>query len=74
VNPRKTSRQAKKSGGKQLTFNLLPLHLKSLARLLAPSLQVSDGGLLLLEGQAQILVRNADLDQFPVVDGENPST
>jgi hypothetical protein len=37
-----------------------------LARLLAPSLQVSDGGLLLPEGLAQVLMRDANLDQLPV--------
>jgi hypothetical protein len=37
-----------------------------LARLLGLALQAKDHGLLLLEGPAQIFVRNADLDQLPV--------
>jgi hypothetical protein len=47
-------------------LNLLLLHLEGLARLLSLSPQVADGGLLLLEGLAQIFVRNVELDQFPV--------
>jgi hypothetical protein len=45
---------------------MLLLHLEGLARLLGLSPQVMDCGLLLLEGLAQILVRNAELDQLPV--------
>jgi hypothetical protein len=56
----------RETDGKQLTFNLLLLRLESLARLLAPSPQVLDSGLLLLEGLAQVLVRDAKLDQLPV--------
>jgi hypothetical protein len=62
----KNKSTSEKVDEKQLTFNLLPLRLESLARLLAPSLQVSDGGLLLLEGLAQVLVRDAKLDQLPI--------
>jgi hypothetical protein len=62
----KNKSTSEKTDGKQLTFNMLPLRLESLARLLAPSLQVSDGGLLLLEGLVQVLVRDANLDQLPV--------
>jgi hypothetical protein len=51
----------------KLTSDLLLLPLEGFARLLGLALQVNDCGLLLLEGLAQILVRNADLDQFPVV-------
>jgi hypothetical protein len=50
----------------KLTFDLLLFPLEGFARLLGLALQVKDRGLLLLEGLAQIFVRNADLDQFPV--------
>jgi hypothetical protein len=53
-------------GKSELTFDLLPLPLKGLARLLGLALQLEDRGLLLLEGLVQILVRNADLNQLPV--------
>jgi hypothetical protein len=56
----------RKAGESELTFNLLLLPLEGLARLLGLALQVEDRGLLLLEGLAQIFVRNADLDQLPV--------
>jgi hypothetical protein len=45
---------------------LLLLHLEGLAHLLGLSPQVTDCGLLLLEGLAQVLVRDAELDQLPV--------
>jgi hypothetical protein len=48
------------------TFNLLPLRVEGLARFLGLSPQVTDRGLLLLEGLAQVLVRDAELDQLPV--------
>jgi hypothetical protein len=41
-----------KADGNQLTFDLLLLRLEGLARLLNLSPQVTDGGLLLLEGLA----------------------
>jgi hypothetical protein len=47
-------------------LNLLPLHLKGLERFLGLSPQVTDRGLLLLEGLAQVLVRDAELDQLPI--------
>jgi hypothetical protein len=50
----------------QLTFDLLPLRVEGLARFLSISPQVTDRGLLLLEGLAQVLVRDAELDQLPV--------
>jgi hypothetical protein len=53
-------------GESKLTFDLLPLSLEGLARLLGLALQVQDCGLLLLEGLAQIFVRNADLHQLLV--------
>jgi hypothetical protein len=59
------NQQAKKRT-KVNTFDLLLVPLEGLARLLGLALQVKDGGLLLLEGLAQIFARNADLDQFPV--------
>jgi hypothetical protein len=42
----------RETDGKQLTFDLLLLHLEGLAHLLGLSPQVMDRGLLLLEGQA----------------------
>jgi hypothetical protein len=66
VNPQRTNRQSAKADESKLTFDLLLLSLEGLARLLGLALQVKDCGLLLLEGLAQIFVRNADLDQFPV--------
>jgi hypothetical protein len=45
---------------------MLPLHLEGLARFLSLSPQVTDCGLLLLEGLAQVLVRDAELDQLPI--------
>jgi hypothetical protein len=49
-----------------ITFDLLLVHLEGFACLLGLSPQVVDGGLLLLEGLAEIFTRNAVLDQFPV--------
>jgi hypothetical protein len=40
----------------QLTFDLLPLRVEGLALFLGLSPQVTDRGLLLLEGLAQVLV------------------
>jgi hypothetical protein len=53
-------------GGTQLTFDLLPLRVEGLARFLGLSPQVTDRGLLLLEGLEQVLVRDAELHQLPV--------
>jgi hypothetical protein len=47
-------------------LNLLPLHLEGLECFLGLSPQVTDRGLLLLEGLAQVLVRDAELDQLPI--------
>jgi hypothetical protein len=62
ANPKRANRHAKS----EPTFNLLLLPLEGLARLLGLALQAEDSGLLLLEGLAQICVRNADLHQLPV--------
>jgi hypothetical protein len=62
ANPQKDKSTSEKADGSELTFNLLLLPLEGLARLLGLALQVKDHGLLLLEGLAQIFVRNADLD------------
>jgi hypothetical protein len=56
----------RKGAETQLTFDLFPLRVKGLVRFLGLSSQVTDCGLLLLEGLAQVLVRDAELDQFPV--------
>jgi hypothetical protein len=64
--PRWSCFPGRSAGLKATTFDLLLLHLEGLARLLSLSPQVVDGGLLLLEGLAQIFVRNAELDQFPI--------
>jgi hypothetical protein len=53
-------------GESKLTFDLLLLPFEGLVRLLGLALQVKDCGLLLLEGLAQIFVRNAGLHQLPV--------
>jgi hypothetical protein len=50
----------------RLTFNLLPLHLESLAPALNRLLQADDCGALLLEGPALILARDTEGDQLPV--------
>jgi hypothetical protein len=49
-----------------LTFDLLPLRLEGLARVLSRLPQAENHGFLLLEGLAQVLVRDAELDQLPV--------
>jgi hypothetical protein len=56
----------RKASESKLTFDLLLLPLEGLARLLSLALQVEDRGLLLLKGLAQILVRDADLNQLTV--------
>jgi hypothetical protein len=61
TNPRREDQQ-NKTTKRQLTFNLLPLHLKSLASALDRLLQVDDRGTLLLEGPALILVRDAPVE------------
>jgi hypothetical protein len=48
------------------TFDLLPLRVEGLACFLGLSPQVTDHRLLLLEGLAQVLMRDAELDQLPV--------
>jgi hypothetical protein len=55
TNPRREDQQ-NKGTKRQLTFNLLALHLESLVPALDRLLQVDDRGTLLLEGQALILV------------------
>jgi hypothetical protein len=65
TNPRREYQQ-NKATKRQLTFNLLPLHLESLASTLDRLLQVDDRGALLLEGPVLILVRDAEGDQLPV--------
>jgi hypothetical protein len=44
-----------------LTFNLLPLPLEGSTRFLSLTLQLEVRGLLLLEGLALVLVRDADM-------------
>jgi hypothetical protein len=72
ANPRREDQQNRERISKQkpdenkLTFNLLLLHLEGLARLLSHALQLEVRGLLLLEGLALVLVRDADLHQLPV--------
>jgi hypothetical protein len=66
ANPQKDKSASEKADESKLTFDLLLLPLEGLARLLGLVLQVKDRGLLLLEGLAQIFVRNADLDQLLV--------
>jgi hypothetical protein len=65
TNPRGEGQQ-NKGTKRQLTFNLLPLHLETLAPALNCMLQAGDHGDLLLEGPALILVRDAEGDQIPV--------
>jgi hypothetical protein len=65
TNPRGEGQQ-NEGTKRQLTFNLLPLHLESLAPALDCLLQVDDRGALLLEGPTLILVRDAEGDQLPV--------
>jgi hypothetical protein len=50
----------------KLTFNLLLLHLEGLVCLLSLAMQLEVRGLLLLEGLALVLVRDADPHQLPV--------
>jgi hypothetical protein len=50
----------------QLNFDLLLLRLEGLACVLSRLPQARNCGLLLLEGLAQVLVRDADLGQLPV--------
>jgi hypothetical protein len=61
----KPNRRTEK-GETQLTFDLLPLRVEGLACFLGLSPQVTDRGLLLLEGLEQVLVRDAELHQLPV--------
>jgi hypothetical protein len=56
----------RKPGESKLTFNLLLLPLKGLEHLVSLALQLEIRGLLLLEGLAQILVRDADLHQLAI--------
>jgi hypothetical protein len=65
ANPRREDQQNKKEEN-ELTFNLLLLHLEGLARFLSLALQLEVRGLLLLEGLALVLMRDADLHQLPV--------
>jgi hypothetical protein len=64
TNPRREDQQ-NKGTKQQLTFNLLPLHLESLAPALDRLLQADDRGALLLEGPALILVRDAEAISSP---------
>jgi hypothetical protein len=66
ADPQRTKSTNEKADESKLTFDLLLLPLEGFARLLGLAPQVKDHGLLLLEGLAQIFVRNVDLDQFPV--------
>jgi hypothetical protein len=65
ANPRREDQQNREQEN-ELTFNLFPFHLEGLARLLSLALQLEIRGLLLLEGLAQILMRDADLHQLAV--------
>jgi hypothetical protein len=65
MNPRGEGQQ-NKGTKRQLTFNLLPLHLESLAPALDCLLKVDDRGAVLLEGAVLILVQDAEGDQLPV--------
>jgi hypothetical protein len=65
TNPRREDHQTKGTK-RQLTFNLLPVHLESLVPALDRLLQADDRGALLLEGPVLILVRDAEGDQLPV--------
>jgi hypothetical protein len=65
TNPRREDQQ-NRATERQLTFNLLPLHLESLAPALDCLLQADNRGALLLEGPALILVGDAEGDQLPV--------
>jgi hypothetical protein len=56
----------REGAGTKPTFDLLPLQVEGLARFLGLLPQVTDRGLLLLEGLAQVLVQDAELDQLPV--------
>jgi hypothetical protein len=61
TNPRREDQQ-NKATKRQLTFNLLPLHLESLASALDRLLQADDRGALLLEGPVPILAGDAEGD------------
>jgi hypothetical protein len=62
-----TSRTDKRrTGEKQLTFDLLLLRLEGLARGLSRLPQAENRGFMLLEGLAQVLVRDAKLGQLPI--------
>jgi hypothetical protein len=61
TNPPREDQQNKRTK-RQLTFNLLPLPLESLASALDHLLQADDRGALLLEGPALIRVRDAEGD------------
>jgi hypothetical protein len=65
TNPQREDQQ-NKATKRQLTFNLLPLHLESLAPTLDRLLQADDRGALLLEGPVLILVGDAEGDQLPI--------
>jgi hypothetical protein len=59
-------RSTKQETKRQLTFDLLPLPLESLASTLDRLLQADDRSALLLEGPDLVRVRDAEGDQFPV--------
>jgi hypothetical protein len=56
----------RKTDERRLTFNLLLLRLKGLARGLGRLLQAKNHSFLLLDGLAQILMGNTELLQLPV--------
>jgi hypothetical protein len=66
VDPKQVEPTSKRQAKKRLTFDLPLLRLEGLARVLSRLPQAENHGFLLLEGLAQVLVRDAELGQLPV--------
>jgi hypothetical protein len=66
ADPKQVEPTSKRQAKKRLTFDPLILCLEGLARVLSRLSLAENRGLLLLEGLAQVLVRDAKLGQLPV--------
>jgi hypothetical protein len=66
VDPKQVEPTSERQAKEQVTFDLLLLRLEGLARVLSRLPQAENHGFVLLEGLAQVLVRDAKLGQLPV--------
>jgi hypothetical protein len=70
ADPKQVEPTSKRQAKKRLTFDLFLLRLEGLAHVLSHLPQAENRGFLLLEGLAQVLVRDAELGQLPVEPGD----